>query len=161
MLAKERGISIIVLILIVILLIIGIRFAIYKADKMIKETELEDLKTTMLAIHGRAKTVKDRVKKVEDTEYIGEKIKDVNEYNYLQNDKGRYYKLNHDHLEQMGVVGIQTTEEEFYIVDYDTCEVYYSLGYEGKYTLTDIQNIIINEDGNAEENTAKNEENNK
>lgn len=54
----------------------------------------------------------------------------------------------------MGVVGVETTDEEFYIIDYKTYEVYYSLGYEGKYTLTDIQKLMINDEGTVEENTS-------
>lgn len=102
MLAKDRGMSIILLILIIILVLIGIRFGIGKADKMIKEENLEELKTTMLAIQGKAKTISDRVKKIEDTEYVGEKIKDISNYNYLQNEKGKYYKLTRNRLRTNG-----------------------------------------------------------
>ena len=38
----------------------------------------------------------------------------------------------------MGITGVETTQEKFYIVDYESSEVYYSLGYNEKYSLTEI-----------------------
>ena len=64
---------------------------------------------------------------------------ELKDYNY-------YYKLTEDNLKDMGLSNIKLSDtDELYIVKYDIqnakVEIYNTKGYEGKYSLTDIEQI--------------------
>jgi len=48
------------------------------------------------------------------------------------------YVLNQEELQAHGIKNVEITENKFYIIDYNSSEVYYSLGIEGKYKLSEI-----------------------
>ena len=61
-------------------------------------------------------------------------------------DKGKVYKLTTENLEKMGISDvISNNEDGWYIILYNieetTAEIYNTVGYQGKYCLTDIEQI--------------------
>ena len=59
---------------------------------------------------------------------------------------GKVYQLSTSNLEKMGINNVQSDSEDgYYIIVYDldntTAEIYNTIGYDNKYSLTDIQNI--------------------
>ncbi len=63
-------------------------------------------------------------------------------------DKGKVYKLTTENLEKMGINDVKSNDEEgWYIIVYNleetTAEIYHTIGYQEKYSLTDIEQIEI------------------
>lgn len=143
---NKEGITLVALVITIVVMIILASIGINIGKDEINKAKLEDYKTTMLLIQGKAKTLEEKkLFEGEKVEYIGTEIADVSEYPYLTNTEGKYYKLSKENLEIMGIKGVDVTEEEFYIVEYTSGEVYYSKGYtEGEtvyYSLSEMQNI--------------------
>lgn len=77
---------------------------------------------------------------VENLLNIGIKHEDI--------DKGKVYKLTTENLEKMGINDVVSNDEEgWYIIVYNieekTIEIYNTTGYNGKYSLTDIEQIEL------------------
>ena len=86
----------------------------------------------------RINEAKKELKGIEITEADNINI-ELKDYNY-------YYKLTEDNLNDMGLSNIKLSDtDELYIVKYDIqnakVEIYNTKGYEGKYSLTDIEQI--------------------
>lgn len=63
-------------------------------------------------------------------------------------DNGNVYKLTTQNLEKMGIKDVKSDEENgWYMIVYNipdtTAEVYYTIGYDGKYSLTEIEKIEL------------------
>ncbi len=63
-------------------------------------------------------------------------------------DKGKVYKLTTQNLEKMGINDVESSDEEgWYIIVYNIeetkAEIYHTIGYNGKYSLTDIEQIEL------------------
>ena len=125
---------------------------------------LEELKTNMLLIETKAKECVENANfKLGKTDNLGdtEKTTRINEakkelkgieiteadnINIELSDYNYYYKLTEDNLKDMGLSNIKLSDtDELYIVKYDIqnakVEIYNTKGYEGKYSLTDIEQI--------------------
>ena len=154
MIKLNKGITIISLVITIVLMLILASVTINIGSKEIEKAKLEDLKTTMLLIKGRAQIVADKESFGE--EYNKEGMLKIDEavLNYdVNNVKERIFKnvdtTNLYIWEQTAMnnnnIDVEISKEEFYIMDYLTGEVYYSLGYphNGRtyYSLTDIQKI--------------------
>lgn len=121
----------------------------------IEKAKLEDLKSIMLIIKGKAKIIIDKEAFGETYNNEGMiKITDeaASKYNIPDRLKDSLKDLEQTDLyiwEQVAMdnnnIDVTITNTDFYIIDYSTKEIYYSLGYtyEQKtyYSLTDIQNI--------------------
>ena len=62
--------------------------------------------------------------------------------------RGKVYKLTTQNLEKMGINNVQSNNDEgWYVIVYNiedtSAEIYYTNGYQGKYSLTDIEKIEI------------------
>ena len=156
--------------LIIIISIAVLIVTVYK--KVIQETTLQDLRTNLLLIQGKAKTYTENVSvetanldeaKEEDNtkiqevkgqklkgtalENCDEKIKSAAQKAGIQENKDYYY-LSQEDLNSMGV-NIQVEEDTYYLVKYDfeDTEVVYTKGYEheGKiyYKLSELKNIEL------------------
>nr|MBP9921792.1 hypothetical protein [Clostridia bacterium] len=148
--------------IIVLLIIAGI--SVYSGTDIIKRAKLEELKTNMLLIETKAKECVENANfKLGKTDNLGdtEKTTRINEakkelkgieiteadnINIELNDYNYYYKLTEDNLKDMGLSNIKLSDtDELYIVKYDIqnakVEIYNTKGYEGKYSLTDIEQI--------------------
>ena len=63
-------------------------------------------------------------------------------------DNGNVCKLTSENLEKMGINDVESNDEEgWYIIVYNindtTAEIYHTMGYQGKYSLTDIEQIEL------------------
>ena len=144
---SEKGITLVILIITIIVMIILVKVGIDIGTNSISQAKLEDLKTNMLSIQGKAKIIDDK-HTFESAELVGTPIAN-NTYTInsaLQtilnnNSTGNYYIWDRAILDSQSLNSIKLSENEFYIVDYSTNEVYNSLGWKNKYSLTEIQGL--------------------
>lgn len=161
---NQRGISLITLVVTIIVLLIIAGIGINVGTNSIKKVELEELKTNMLLIEAKAREYVEeanfKIGKETDTDKINEIKKEVYENNEtganLQ--KGvdanltnvpesipisECYVVTQNTLNLWGLNKIKLDVDEKYLVKFDESnlkvEVYNTKGYEGKYSLTDIE----------------------
>lgn len=150
---NNKGITIIALIVTIIIMMILASVTIEFGTGEIQRAKLEDIKTTMLLIKGRAKIVAEKESFGESYDNTGMvKLADATSYNIsnLQSifnslgDTSNLYIWEQTAMDNNNI-DVEITTQDFFVVDYSTGEVYYSLGYtyEGNtyYSLTDMQNI--------------------
>ena len=146
----EKGITLIALLIIVIItgmiIFVGLRYA---NDYRTKQ-DVEDIKATMLAIQGVVTNINNKhIVDAETNPLEGKKLELENNetgYNVTEELKtslsslehANLYILNQDELNAHGVKNVEINESEFYVVDYNSGEVFYSLGINGKYKLSEI-----------------------
>ncbi len=179
---NEKGITLVVLIITIIILMILAGITIYAGTNSIKKANLEGLKTNMLLIETKAKeyienaSFKLGVNPNTDTMYKdaeqyltgddkGENINKVNEANEKVHkeqidqaknigiaeqdiENGKVYILSTDNIKNMGINDVESNQENgWYIIVYNiedtTAEIYHTMGYNGKYSLTDIEQIEL------------------
>ena len=162
---NEKGITLIVLAVTIIIMLIIASIAIYSGTESIKNAKLEALKTNMLLIQAKAKEyveevsfkigvtsgvdateVQNRTNQARTEIYINdaqlEVVTDTSKIPGLIS--GNTYKVGQEALKKMGLEQIENTEGEYWVTfDEENCtvEVYNTEGYQGKYSLTDIENI--------------------
>lgn len=162
---NNKGITIIALIITVVVMLILVTIVVNYGTEEIDKVKLEDIKTTMLLIKGRAQIASEKDEFGEKYDKTGmilytDEINETTETKYklpkdlakLLNssiqDKSKLYIWNRDALNNNNIDVTITDEDfhkKFYIIDYNTKEVYYSVGYtDGAntyYSLTDMQNL--------------------
>lgn len=148
----DRGITIIALIITIIVMLILASVTIDFGAEQVERAKLEDIKTTMLLIKGRAQIVADKEGFGEEYNDEGmKKLADATDYN-TSNLQNIFNNLDTSNLyiwEQTAMnnnnIQVTVTKSDFFVIDYSTGEVYYSAGYtyQGKtyYSLTEMQNI--------------------
>lgn len=150
---KERGITIISLIITIILMLILASVSIRFGKNEINKAKLEDIKTTMLLIKGKATIVIDKEEFGESYDNTGMiKLSEASNYDTSKlqeifgelSDTSNLYIWEQPAMNNNGI-DVTITNTDFFVIDYSTKEIYYSLGfeYEGNtyYTLTDLQKI--------------------
>lgn len=168
---KQNGISIIILIIIIAIIIGIAVSAYYYVQNKIKESQLKDLKTNMLIMQAEAKKGLEEVcfqtanlnkNKAEDLEKINqikqenldgiawanvsEEIKKSVEQlpKEIIIDDNCYY-LDNETLNKMGINDMDFNKYGYFIVKYDfekiKLEIIATKGYEGNYTLTQINEL--------------------
>lgn len=150
---NNKGITIVALIITIIVMLILATVTVEIGTGEIKRAKIEDLKTTMLLIKGRAQIVADKesfgesydntgmVKLAEATSYDVSNLQE--EFSKLEDTTSLYI------WEQIAMnnnsIDVEITNTDFFVIDYLTGEVYYSLGYtyEGitYYSLSEMQKI--------------------
>lgn len=167
---KNNGITLVALTITIIILLIIAGISISAGGNMIKKANLEALKTNMLLIKTKGKeyvenanfklgpkfdTAEDKQTRIDNakTELKGTiatsdevaQIKNKIGENKVDTDYTFYSELTMLNLEEMGIKGVQLEDNETYIIRYEIdsmeVEVYNTLGYNGKYSLTDIDKI--------------------
>lgn len=148
----NKGITIITLIITIIIMVILATVTIEFGSGQIEKAKLEDLKTTMLLIKGRAQIVADKESFGETYDSTGMlPLAEATEYNISKLRK-TFDNIDTSNLyiwEQTAMdnnnIQVTITNTNFFVIDYVTGEIYYSLGYtyEGStyYSLTEMQNI--------------------
>ena len=162
---NEKGITLIVLTVTIIIMLIIASIAIYAGTESIKNAKLEALKTNMLLIQAKAKEyveevsfkigvttgvdaseVENRTNQARTEIYVNEAqleiVTDTSKIPELTS--GNTYKVGQEALKKMGLEQIENTNGEYWVTfDEENCtvEVYNTEGYQGKYSLTDIENI--------------------
>lgn len=153
--------------IIAIIVIISIATLILTVYRKVKqEATLQDLRTNLLLIQGKAKTYTEKVSvetaNLEETqiqeikeqklkgtmlEQCDEKIRKAAEKSGIQDTKDYYY-LSQEDLNSMGIT-INVKDDEYYLVKYnfEDTEVVYTKGYEheGKiyYKLSELKNVEL------------------
>lgn len=146
---SQRGIALVALILVIIVIGIVVFTGFKYANNYIENEEKEDIKTTMLTIQGKITNIQNKHIVDESNSLKGTKIDLENnqtEYNIneelkkslLTIENPELYILNEDELNELGVKDIVINDTEFYVVEYNTKEVFYSLGVNGKYKLSEM-----------------------
>lgn len=141
-LKNHRGITMVALILTIILMLILVTVSVEFGTDAIKKSKEEDIKSNMLLIQGKCKIIYDKNKyDPENSNLVGTPIGEATEYaipTELQINTDKSYIFTQEDLNSNGLGNIKISNTEFYIIDYNTCEVYYSLGINGKYALSEI-----------------------
>ena len=150
---NNKGITIVALIITIIVMLILATVTVEIGTGEIKRAKIEDLKTTMLLIKGRAQIVADKESFGESYDNTGMvKLADAVSYD-VSNLQEEFSKLEDTTSlyiwEQTAMnnnsIDVEITNTDFFVIDYLTGEVYYSLGYtyEGitYYSLSEMQNI--------------------
>lgn len=161
---NNRGITVIALIITIIITIILATIVIKYGTAEISKAKIEDLKATMLLIKGRAQISIDKANFEKDYEEIGViKLELENDVLSLPETATEEYDLsslqstlnsleNKDELyiwEQAAMdnnnINVEITDKDFFVIDYNTMEVYSSVGYEAEdetlYSLTQLQEV--------------------
>ena len=147
---ENKGIALIALVIIIVVLGIAIFAGVKYMQDFQNKQKNEDIKADMLAIQSVITNIKNK-HTVDETNnaLIGTKIDlETNDTEYKVNEELKeellkaeepdLYVLNETELQESGVQGVDINAEEFYIVDYNSEEVFYSLGVEGNYKLSDM-----------------------
>ena len=164
-LKENRGVTLLALVITIVVMIIIAGIAVYTGTDMIKKAKLEELKTNMLLIEAKAKGLVEEVNfkigltKPEDEGYQTKKDSAEQEV-YVNGAKlkkatnisapssipvSECYEVTQDAMNAWGLDGLELEEGEYYLIKFDdtnaTVEVYNTLGYDGKYSLTEIDSI--------------------
>ena len=149
MLRNNKGITLTVLIITVIVMIIIVGGGIKIGTRAIEKAKLEDIKTNMLSIKTKAKTIEEKYSFGDIETLVGTELDKTTLNSNLQTELGEktVYKWDQNILNEQGLTQIEVDDSKFYIVYYDTenstCEVYYSAGFtidgQTKYSLTDLE----------------------
>ena len=146
---SQKGIALVALVLVIVVIGIVVFIGFKYANNYIKNEEKEDIKSTMLTIQGKITNIQNKHIVDESNSLRGTKIdleKKQTEYNIneelkkslLTIENPELYILNEDELNELGVKDIVINDTEFYVVEYNTKEVFYSLGVNGKYKLSEM-----------------------
>ena len=162
---KDRGITLASLVITIIVLLIIAGISVYSGTDIIKRAKLEELKTNMLLIETKAKECVEnanfKLGKIDNLgddekqnrineakkELKGTEINKADNIDIEKSEYNYYYKLTEDNLKDMGLSNIKLSDTDgLYIVKYDIKnakveEIYNTKVYEGKYSLTDIEQI--------------------
>lgn len=147
---NEKGIALIGLLLVVIIITIVIFFGMRYLKEYVNNQKNEDIKANMLAIQTVITNVKNK-HTVDETNNIlvGTKLDlENNETEYTISDEfknvllslenAELYILNTEELNNLGVKNIEINNTAFYVVDYNSEEILYSLGVNGVYKLSEM-----------------------
>jgi len=139
---NQKGITIVGLLVTVIVIVTIAGVCIYTGKDIIEEAKLQQIKTNMLLIQAKSHFIEDKVTAGEDTTYIGTIISDGDEryaeYNITQTDPIKFYELSAEDVKNDVGLGEIAVNDGDYLVDYETSEVIYTKGYNGKYKLSEI-----------------------
>lgn len=165
---ENKGITLIALVITIVVLLIIAGITVYSGKETIKKAKLEELKTNMLLIQAKAKECvenanfklgtkineaqeterDDRISKAKE-ELKGNEIQKSDIDITISDKEGNYiyyYKLTENQLKEIGLSDVKSnTQDGEYIVEYNIeraqVEIYNTKGYEGKYSLNDIEKI--------------------
>lgn len=147
---QESGIALIALTIIVIAVLVVLFLGIRYAKNYVNNQQNEDIKANMLAIQTVITNVKNKhtvdeannaligVKLDLDNNDTGYEVTDDLKKSLLTIENPELYILNQDELNNLGVKNIEVSNTDFYIVDYNSEDIIYSLGIEDKYKLSDM-----------------------
>ena len=157
---KNNGVTLLVLVITIVVLLIIAGITVYGGKETIKKAKLEELKTNMLLIQAKSKEYVEeanfKIGKSTDETKIAEIRKAIYETEAkLEPATGistsseipvsECYKVTAEAMKQWGLDKVELKNKEYYLIKFDdsnaTVEVYNTLGYNGRYSLTEIDNI--------------------
>lgn len=156
---ENKGITLVALIITITVLLILAGISIYKGKETIQRAELEELKTNMLFIQAKAKEyveeanfkmginpTEDKISEIRNSIYVGqEKLQEVDVLppQIPQMGNCAYYTMTSETKQKWGLEKLE--DEEDYIIEFNetdaSVQIYYLPGYNGKYSLSDIDKI--------------------
>lgn len=147
---NEKGIALIGLVIVVLLTAVVLFAGTNYLKEYVSNQKNEDIKANMLAIQTVITNVKnkhtvDEINNIlvgtkldlenNETEYtISDEFKNV----LLSLENAELYILNTEELNNLGVKNIEVNNTAFYVVDYNSEEILYSLGVNGVYKLSEM-----------------------
>lgn len=147
---NEKGIALIGLVIVVLLTAVVLFAGTNYLKEYVSNQKNEDIKANMLAIQTVITNVKNK-HTVDETNNIlvGTKLDlENNETEYTISDEfknvllslenAELYILNTEELNNLGVKNIEVKNTAFYVVDYNSEEILYSLGVNGVYKLSEM-----------------------
>ena len=151
---NQKGLTLISTILLVLVIAFIVFGVIYFFRLQTTKENLEDIKTDLLLVQAKVKKISsDYILEKKDEVLVGTKLSDIkdeptmqeflnkNSINLEEKDK-KYYVLNQQNLEEMGLTQVKLEENAYYVVEYTDGEVYYTKGYEiAGNSYYDIDNI--------------------
>lgn len=142
-LREEKGITLVALVITVILMMILVGVTAHFSTDAIKKANLEDIKTDMISIKTRAKIVAEQYNFKDIENLVGSAITNTEAQKLGLTNSDKILKWSSEDLKNQNLSSIDGNK---YVVSYDVddpnnCEIYYLEGYEGKYSLTDLQNL--------------------
>ncbi len=160
---KEKGMTLVTTAVFVVVIAALVFAVVYYARIEYAKSSLEDLKTDILLVQAKVKTIageytlekKDEVLKgtkiaeLKDDPAISNLIE--NEQIKIDDKEKKYYVLNKENLDELQLENVILEENNYYVVDYNNYEVYYTKGFlysdgETYYKLTEIENLAIDEE---------------
>lgn len=147
---EEKGITLVALVIIIIALGLIIFSGLKYAQKYMENQETEDIEANMLAIQSVITHINNKhTVDEENNPYVGVKLdleNNTTAYKITEELKkvlssiedANLYILTEEELKSNGIKDVTVDNKEFYVVDYNSGEVFYSLGINGKYKLSDI-----------------------
>lgn len=151
---SQKGLTLagtIFFVLIIAFIVFGV---VYYVRMQTTKEELEDMKTDLLLVQAKVKKISsDYILEKKDEILIGTKLADLKDEPAIQEflnqnsidteekDK-RYYAINQQNLNEMGLPQVKLEENAYYVVEYTDGAVYYTKGYElAGSNYYDIDNI--------------------
>lgn len=140
---NEKAITIIALIITIIVMLILAGVGVHFGNEALNKAKLEDIKTDMSSIKTKAKIVAEKYNFKDIENLIGNEITDEETQKLGIENSSEIRKWSSSDLSEQG---LSTIDGDVYVVKYNledpnNCEVYYLTGYEGKYSLTDLEAI--------------------
>lgn len=160
---SEKGMSLITTVVLVFVIAALVFAVVYYARIEYAKSSLEDLKTDILLVQAKVKTISGEYTLEKKDEVLkGTKIAEMKDdpaiINLIESEEikiddkeKKYYVLNKENLNELKLENVMLEENNYYVVDYNTYEVYYTKGFlysdgETYYKLTEIENLVIDED---------------
>ena len=140
---EQKGITIIALVITIILMLILVGVTIYFSTDAIDKAKLEDIKTDMISIKTRAKIVAEEYNFKDIESLVGSQITNEEAQKLGLENSENIRKWSSSDLSSQNLGAI---DGDLYIVKYDlenpnNCEIYYLNGYNGNYSLTELENL--------------------
>ncbi len=149
---QEKGLTMVSLVVMLLVIAIISAVTIYYGTGIIRSAKLESLKTDMLLIQAKIRTVEEQANFEGTGNLRGTVLEDTNVLSKLgltKNDKIKL--LSRDDLNDLGLSKVDTEDRNF-VVDYANSEVYLVEGFEYKdkagnqqvkYKLSEIENLSL------------------
>ena len=144
----EKGITLVALVITVVLMLILVGVGVKFGKKAMNQANLEDIKTDMISIKTRAKIVAEQYNFKDIDTLVGNEItaEEAGKLNLAEQWKENSDKILKWSSSDLANQNLGAIEGDIYVVSYDlenpsNCEVYYLEGYEGKYSLTELQGL--------------------
>lgn len=161
---KQRGITLITLTITIIVMMIIAGVTVYFGLDLIREVKLQDLRTNMLLMQAKGKecveevsfqkanvTDENEIQTIKDENLKGTKVEENSEVQNLLQNTGKiqegyeYYYLTQQDLSDMGIQELSVEDYGYFILGYNINEIKVEVintnGYQGNYTLTQLNEL--------------------
>lgn len=156
---NEKGISLIVLVLTVIVLAIITSITIEEIGGLMRKVRLENIGTDLLLVQAKAKVIAEKASFNDDESLLkGQQLNEITENDQIEKLKedgiisesetnyDKYYIWNKQTVEELDLGITEMEDTDFFIVNYETEQVIYPIGYKHTdgntyYKLTEITEL--------------------